>query len=77
MLHCSASEGDLITVIIGTMTEMIDVINDNNEVVQHESREIVHAEGLPHRVSAVLLIRSDGKYMIPTASDKKVEAKFN
>lgn len=56
------------------MSEIIDVIDENNHVVGHEPREKVHELGLPHRVSAVLIKRPDGKYMIPTASEHKLEA---
>jgi isopentenyldiphosphate isomerase len=56
------------------MDEYLDIINDDNEVIGRELKSIVHQMGLKHRVSAILLFDLEGKYMLPTASDKKVEA---
>ncbi|NTV31515.1 NUDIX hydrolase [candidate division WWE3 bacterium] len=56
------------------MNEMVDIIDENNSVIAHELRDNAHLEGLQHRVSAVLLKRPDGKYLIPTASQHKVES---
>jgi len=53
--------------------ELIDLINDTNEVVGKEMKSVVHQNGLPHRVSALLLQNAGGKYLIPTASNIKVE----
>ena len=53
--------------------ECIDVIDDLNKVVDKAPKSLVHAEGRRHRVSAVLLKKADGSYLIPTASGKKVE----
>jgi 8-oxo-dGTP pyrophosphatase MutT (NUDIX family) len=36
-------------------------------------KSVVHAKGLRHRVSAILLKNDQGKYLIPTASETKVE----
>ena len=54
--------------------ELVDIINENNEVVGQAMKSEVHQKGLRHRVSAVLLQNEEGKYLIPTASEKKVEA---
>ena len=54
--------------------ELVDVIDKNNNIVGTELKSIVHKEGLRHRVSAVLLQDKNGKYLIPTASNIKVEA---
>lgn len=54
--------------------EMVDIINENNEVVGLALKSEVHQKGLRHRVSAVLLQNGQGKYLIPTASEQKVEA---
>src|SRR4030042_5970600 len=54
--------------------ELVDVIDENNNVTGHELKTKVHQEGLRHRVAAVLLQNKEGKYLIPTASEKKVEA---
>ncbi|MBI2577227.1 MAG: NUDIX domain-containing protein [Candidatus Wildermuthbacteria bacterium] len=54
--------------------ELIDIINEENEVVGQSMKSEVHANGLRHRVSAVLLKNKEGKYLIPTASEIKVEA---
>lgn len=53
--------------------EFVDVIDDLNRVVGRAPKSIVHAKGKRHRVSAVLLKRADGSYLIPTASGIKVE----
>ena len=53
---------------------MLDVINEQNAVIGQETKQRVHEQGLRHRVSAVLLQNEYGEYLIPTASDKKVEA---
>lgn len=54
--------------------ELVDVINENNEVVGQAMKSEVHQKGLRHRLAAVLLQNEAGKYLIPTASEKKVEA---
>ena len=54
--------------------ELVDIINENNEVIGQAMKSEVHQQGLRHRVSAVLLQNEAGKYLIPTASEKKVEA---
>jgi isopentenyldiphosphate isomerase len=54
--------------------ELVDIINDRNEVIGQAVKSEVHQKGLRHRVSAVLLQNENGEYLIPTASDKKVEA---
>ncbi len=54
--------------------EFIDVIDDLNRVVGRAPKSVVHAEGKRHRVSAVLLMRADGSYLIPTASGIKAES---
>lgn len=54
--------------------ELLDIINEDNQVLGQKMKSLVHAEGERHRVSAVLLRNNEGKYLIPTASDKKVEA---
>ncbi len=53
---------------------MLDVIDEQNTVIGQETKLRVHEQGLRHRVSAVLLQNEQGDYLIPTASDKKVEA---
>lgn len=52
----------------------IDIITKNNKVIGQENKYVAHQKGLRHRVSAVLLQREDGKYLIPTASEIKTEA---
>ena len=54
--------------------EIVDVINRQNKAVGQSKKSVVHQEGLRHRVSAALLQNKKGKYLIPTASEKKVEA---
>ena len=54
--------------------ELVDIIDENNNVVGKELKTIVHKKGLRHRVSAVLLQREDDRFLIPTASEQKVEA---
>ncbi len=54
--------------------ELLDIIDKDNSVVGQAMKSIVHQKGLRHRVSAVLLQREDGKYLIPTAAEIKVEA---
>lgn len=53
--------------------EFVDVIDGMNRVVGKAPKSVVHARGTRHRVSAVLLMRADGSYLIPTASGIKVE----
>jgi len=53
--------------------ELVDVIDKNNNTIGRETKTKVHSQGLRHRVAAVLLQNKDGKYLIPTASAKKVE----
>jgi isopentenyl-diphosphate Delta-isomerase len=54
--------------------ELVDVIDENNQVVGQKMKGEVHAEGERHRVSAILVKNGEGKYLIPTASEQKVEA---
>lgn len=54
--------------------EQLDIIDENNTIVGQEQKSVVHEKGLRHRVSAVLVQNSEGKYLIPTASNLKVEA---
>ena len=54
--------------------ELLDVINEKNQVIAQKMKSAVHSNGDRHRVSAILLKNSEGKYLIPTASDLKVEA---
>lgn len=54
--------------------ELVDIINKNNQVTGQEMKSEIHKKGLRHRVSAVLLQNNEGKYLIPTASERKVEA---
>jgi len=53
--------------------EVLDIIDENNQVVGKATKSAVHQQGLKHRVGAVLLKRKDGRYLIPTASELKVE----
>lgn len=53
--------------------EILSIIDKENNVVGKEEKKIVHEKGLRHRVSAVL-VEKEGKFLITTASDKKVEA---
>jgi len=54
--------------------EEVDVVDQEDRVTGRAFKTVVHRQGLRHRVSAVLLQRQDGKYLIPTASDIKAEA---
>lgn len=54
--------------------EILDVIDEQNNVVGQELKSVVHKRSLRHRISAVLLQRDDGKYLITTAAAQKVEA---
>ena len=54
--------------------ELVDIINENNEVVGQAMKSEVHQKGWRHRLAAVLLQNADGKYLIPTASEIKLEA---
>lgn len=56
------------------MTEQIDIIDDNNHALFVASKDQAHSEGLPHRVSAVLIQRPDGKLLVPTAAEHKPES---
>lgn len=57
-----------------TSEEIIDIIDedDPNEIVGCALKSEIHAQGLPHRVCAILIQRDDGSYMIPTASALKI-----
>ena len=54
--------------------EQLDIVDQYDRVIGQATKGVAHAKGLRHRVGAVLLQREDGKYLIPTASDLKVEA---
>jgi len=54
--------------------ELLDVIDENNQVLRQEMKAVVHARGLRHRVSAVLLKNDRDEYLITKAADFKVEA---
>lgn len=54
--------------------ELLDVIDKDNNVIDQQMKSYVHERGLPHRVSAVLIKNEEGKYLLPTASEIKVEA---
>jgi 8-oxo-dGTP pyrophosphatase MutT (NUDIX family) len=54
--------------------ELVDIIDRDNNIIGKELKSAVHKKGLRHRVSAVLLQREDGRFLIPTASQKKAEA---
>jgi 8-oxo-dGTP pyrophosphatase MutT (NUDIX family) len=56
------------------LDELLDIIDKNNTVIGQGMKSIIHEKGLRHRVSAVLVKDNAGKYLIPTASDIKVEA---
>ncbi|MBW2112139.1 MAG: nucleoside 2-deoxyribosyltransferase [Deltaproteobacteria bacterium] len=53
--------------------ELLDIIDEDNQVVGKATKTDAHRQGLKHRVGAVLLKRKDGRYLIPTASELKVE----
>lgn len=46
------------------MTEMFDVVDENNEVIGKETREKVHKEGLKHRAVHIFVINSKGQLFI-------------
>jgi isopentenyldiphosphate isomerase len=54
--------------------EYVDVIDEKDRVTAQAPKAVVHRQGLRHRVAAVLLQGTDGKYLIPTASRIKTEA---
>lgn len=54
--------------------EILDVIDISNRIIGQANKKNVHEKGLRHRVSAVILRRSDGRYLFPTASILKAEA---
>lgn len=54
--------------------ELLDVIDRNDTIVGQALKSAVHKQGLLHRMSAVMLKRGDGRYLIPTASDLKADA---
>ena len=54
--------------------ELVDIIDRDNNVIGKGLKSAAHKTGLRHRVSAVLLQREDGRFLIPTASQKKAEA---
>jgi 16S rRNA (adenine1518-N6/adenine1519-N6)-dimethyltransferase len=54
--------------------EQLDIIDEQDRVIAQATKGVAHARGLRHRIGAVLLQRGDGKYLIPTASELKVEA---
>jgi 8-oxo-dGTP pyrophosphatase MutT (NUDIX family) len=54
--------------------ELLDIIDEGNRIIGQGAKSAVHAQGLRHRVGAVLLRTQDGRYLIPTASEIKVEA---
>ena len=54
--------------------ELVDVIDIKNKTIGQDTKFNVHQKGLRHRVSAVLVVNDNGKYLIPTALNKKVEA---
>jgi len=54
--------------------EVVDVIDEKDRITGQAPKAVVHRHGLRHRVSAVLLQRANGKYLIPTASRIKTEA---
>jgi len=56
------------------LIEKIDIINKTNKVIGQSTKPEVHEKGLDHRVSAVLLINEKQEFILPCASDKKVEA---
>jgi isopentenyldiphosphate isomerase len=48
-----------------TDSELVDIVDDqDNPTGQQLGREEVHAKGLPHRVSAVLVFRENGNLII-------------
>jgi isopentenyl-diphosphate delta-isomerase type 1 len=54
------------------MTEFLDVINERDQVIGHETRTDVHARGLWHRGAHVFLFTPEGKLLIQKRSaDRK------
>lgn len=52
----------------------MDVIDKENVIVDQQMKSTIHAHGLRHRVSAILLQDKLGKFFLPKASSLKVEA---
>jgi len=53
--------------------EYVDVIDLRNNIIGKTTRSVVHWLGIRHRISAVLLLRKDGKMLHPTALDFSLE----
>ncbi len=49
--------------------EYLDVVNENNEVIGQESRQVVHKSGLWHRGVHVFLFTSDRRLLIQRRSN--------
>ena len=54
--------------------EILPLINERDEVVGSCTKEEAHAKGLLHRICAVMLENENGEFLIPTASEIKVDA---
>ncbi len=53
------------------MTEMFDLIDEQDNVIGQASREEVHKKGLLHRVVDVFIFNSQGELLLQKRSEKK------
>ena len=51
--------------------DIFDVVNENDEVIGQEPRNIVHAQGLRHRAAHVLVFNAAGKIFLQLRSNTK------
>ncbi len=55
------------------MTEYLDVVDEDDEVIGVDTREAVHAKHLIHRGVHVIVVASDGRIVVQRRADTKVD----
>jgi isopentenyl-diphosphate delta-isomerase len=53
------------------MSELMDVVNENDKVLYQETRQKIHGTGLLHRGIHILIFNSGGKLLLPFRSPNK------
>ena len=53
------------------MTEILDVVNEEDKVVGRETRQAIVESALLHRASHIILMNSQGEYFVQKRSEKK------
>ncbi|MCK5829050.1 MAG: NUDIX domain-containing protein [Methylococcales bacterium] len=56
-------------------TELLSVVDKNDQVIETLTRDKIHSQGLPHRAVHILVFNSQGKFFLQKRSIKKDQNK--